>query len=161
MSTLSDMQTTVALAGGDVTIQALGTTKALVLTARMARVVAGAGSGLEDLPTSRAEVMSMHIGKVVQGIVDRLDEKSLVDVVHYALRHSLVVPSHSSDADFVQWFNGRFARRLDEVLELLTAVIKFNYGPPMEWLGKTLGRLGDTPSAPPSAPGLKVAGKQS
>lgn len=124
-------------------ITSLPATAAIRYAAKITKIVSGAGRGVKDIPTSAEEASeALHVGAMLQGIMANIDEDEATDLIKNIIRQSLLRPNFvdQSPQDFEDWFDDRFSKGLDQLMDLLQAIIAHNYGDPMVWLKKAMDR---------------------
>ena len=137
-------QTDVMVGGEEMEIQSLPATKALVLLGKLAKIAGGAGVGVSDIPSRIADLEEvLHVGNMLMGILDKIDPSEAQILIKSILVSSLVKPNmiDEPDEDFTKWYDARFSRKIDELFVLLTAIFVHNYGSPVDWVKKILGKI--------------------
>ncbi len=142
-------------------IQSFPATRALQVAAKLAKVVGGAGMGVNDF-TLKVEELSeaYHVGNMVQGILQNIDATDDPKLIRNIVQEVLVSPNfkdvkegENADEKFNLWYEDRFAgKQLQDLPVLLYGIFSHNYGDPMEWIKKVMAQAIDNGWLAPSAP---------
>jgi hypothetical protein len=123
------------------TIQQLGTSKALRYSVHLGKWAAAAASGLEKQGQS-FEDWNINFEKLTQAVISQLDDVATPKLLQELVRDSLIAPTFSET-----WWESTFSGQLDQLMILLTAIFEHNWGSMGDYLGKTMqGVMGDTSS---------------
>lgn len=135
-----------------ITIETLPATEGLALAAAIARILAGAGAGVKDIPTSLKELPeALHVGRLVQGILDRMDPESLPAFLKKIVRQSLPEFRDKPDAVFDEWYEDGFAGNLSSLSGLVWEILDLNFKDVLDLLTKKLAGVSvRVPSTPAS-----------
>ncbi len=147
-------QKTVSLSFGDVMIQQLGTSKAIKYSVAMSKVVGGMAHGVKTMGETNVLNWDVDVGKVVTGLVEQLDQDATPALLKSLVRDSLIQPQWNDT-----WFEATFSGSLDQLVELIKAILEFNYGGLVEHLRKkipgtsasSLGQAETTEAAEPAS----------
>ena len=140
------------------TINSLPATRALVIGAKLAKIVGGVGKGVSDLTLNPKEFAeAFHIGNMLQGVLQNIDADGAPELIRDIVRESLVVPQFEGEIDnigpeqrFQEWYDNRFSKELNDLAVLLYEIFYHNYGDPVAYVKKIIARAGENGWLAPS-----------
>lgn len=155
-------QRQVVVGGEDFLLESLPATKALVLLAKVCKIIGGLGKGVKDVPSgakSTEDLKSqiseaLHVGQMVEGFLEKLDPKEAPDLIRNILRDSLACKrdKYPHPKQWDDWYENRFASRLGDIIQLLTHIFQLNYGDAASIVSEVFGSGKPAPVPGPGAP---------
>lgn len=125
-------QKSVSLGSGEIVIQQLGTTLALKHSVILGNLFGGAAQGVESYST-KIENWNINFGRIISGMIDQLDPEKSPAWIKELVQQSVIQPTFTDD-----WFDITFSGNLEELMELLKAILEFNYGGLIEYARKKI-----------------------
>lgn len=93
----------------------------------------------DDVTIDLAE--QMNIGKMIEGLMVHMDERKVPALIQELVQKSVALPKFSPE-----WYDTRFAGKLDQLLDLLTVIFEDNFGGAIETARKKFEGFGLTTS---------------
>lgn len=123
---------------GKVTIQQLGTSKALKYSVALGKAAAAVAPGFMKRTPGKESNDKLTISYdpvvILQELMGYLDEETSPDLIKSLIMDSVIAPAWNDDS----WYETKFSANFTELFLLLKEIIEFNYGGALELVGKTM-----------------------
>ncbi len=129
-------QKTVLIGDVEITIQQLGTSKALKHSIILGQLFGGVSQGIASQGKTTFQDWDIDFGRMIDGILSKLDSEKSPAWIKELIKESVIQPAYTQD-----WFDITFSGSLENLLELVKAILEQNYGGLFEYARKKIGMV--------------------